>query len=107
MDGIEDMLADGSMVKAGVDENGEHLYVITDKCRELHPDVWKKQYQAFQADIYELWRQGFIDISMAQDSGDDDIYLNVEKLQDASTLEPRLLRVLEAIVEDATFEESD
>jgi hypothetical protein len=110
-DDIEEMLADGSLIEAGVSESGEQLYIYTDLCRVLHPKVWKAKYQEFLDDISELWSLGYIEIELGENADLDSIIINEKTFGPADDLPDRLKPALEAVrasaEEDYGFKKDD
>lgn len=103
-DSLEDMLDDGSIVAVGISEDGDTLYMFTERCRELHPAAWQKKYNEFLNDISELWSLGYLDIDLAAKPDDDNIIINEKTFSDASELPRRLQYTLEAVREVAREE---
>lgn len=98
MDDLESMVADGSLELAAMSDEGEPMYVINDKCKELHPEFWQSQYGQFQQDLSELWNAGYINISFGTDSVDDEIILTSKSFEPGDDLDSRLKGVLSEIV---------
>jgi hypothetical protein len=96
-DSLEQMVADGSLVEAGIDENGDTLYqMVPEKCQELHPNVWKEQYSHFLSNVNELWQAGYIDVSFTND--DVEISLNARSIAPGDDLDSSMKHVLSEVV---------
>jgi hypothetical protein len=61
-DFIDHLIAVGALELTGIDENGEPRYLITDKCKEMYPDV----YSEFMLDVGEfisrMWQIDMLDL---------------------------------------------
>ncbi len=100
-DRLEDMLEDGSLIVTGVSDQGEIMYMFSDKCKELHPEVWQNSWRSFLDDIDELCLLGFIDIEVGAESGLDNIIVNDKTFVDDPDLPPHLRWTLVAVRDSA------
>jgi hypothetical protein len=64
---IEKLILIGAMEVAGVNEEGEFLYGITPKLREIQPELFKMIQNTINDGIMSLWVEGFLDVDMMQD----------------------------------------
>jgi len=103
-DSVEEMLDDGSLILAGISDDGEQLYIFTDICKELHPAVWERKYQEFKADVNELYLLGYIDIEVGSHEDEDNIIINDRTFVDDPTMPAHLRAALDAIRDGAREE---
>lgn len=96
-DSIEEMIDDGSIIFDGVSDDGEALYIFTERCRELHPEVWKQKYQEFLEDISELYLLGFVDIEVGESEDSDNVIVNEKTYVDDPEMPKHLIPALEAV----------
>jgi len=65
---IDFLILNGALEPSGVhEETGEILFSFTEKLEEVSPDIFKKLTDAFQLEILELWKKGFLEIDMSRD----------------------------------------
>lgn len=96
-DSLEQMIKDGSLVEAGIDDNGDVLYqMVAERCQELHPNVWKEQYSQFLSNVNELWQLGYIDVAFLDH--DVEIVLNDMSTAPGDDLSNEMKHVLAEIV---------
>jgi len=56
---IEHLVLQGALEISGIDENtGDMLYSITDKLKEVHPELYKEMKGDFEKHMFELIDQG-------------------------------------------------
>ena len=62
---IDDLILSGALEIAGVDSNnGEFLYSITPKMKDVMPDLYKDHMDQVTVGIMRLWENGFVDITL-------------------------------------------
>lgn len=91
---INHLVSDGSFIPAGLSDSGEKMYVITDKCKELHPEVWNKYFDEFQGTVNALYILGYINY-------DDNGNINPTEYafsEDITKLPDKLFRTMEAVI---------
>jgi hypothetical protein len=77
---IDDLILAGGLEIAGIDErNGEFLYTMTNKMKDLMPELYKEHLTSVNQDIMRLWEKGFVDIDI---TNDDPIVTLTEKAYD-------------------------
>ena len=93
----EEMVADGSLELAGISENGEVLYCFTDKCKELHPEVWNRQFTNFQAGVRYLWEKGYLEVEFT----DDDVLISLtdKSFQPGDDLDEDMVQLLNEVLD--------
>lgn len=76
------LVEEGALVLASIDEEGEPLYKITQKCKEILPEL----YEAHRSDVNRiangLWQLGMVEISFGESNDDVNVRmspLNYEK----------------------------
>jgi hypothetical protein len=61
-DFIDHLIAVGALELTGIDENGEPRYLVTERCKEMYPDV----YSEFMLDVGEfinrMWQIDMVDL---------------------------------------------
>jgi hypothetical protein len=51
-----------------VPNNGEFLYNITPKMKDIFPEMYNEHLNKLDQDIKSLWQQGFLDINIFEDN---------------------------------------
>ena len=60
---IENLILQGALEVAGVDsENGEFLYAITSRMKEVMPDLYEDHLKTVNRDLLNLWEKGYVNI---------------------------------------------
>lgn len=103
-DNIEDMIADGSVIPAGFNEEGEAVYTFTDKCKELHPRAWEAKYKEFLNNLSELWLLGYVEMDFADTLDGDSVMLTTKTIGDQSDVPSHLKSTLDAVLATAAEE---
>jgi hypothetical protein len=62
-DDIEYFLAIGALEFSYVDDDGDEVYRLTEKAKEIAPQLYEEQMKDFNAAIFSLWNKGVIDIT--------------------------------------------
>jgi hypothetical protein len=64
---IDDLILAGALEIAGIDDrNGEFLYSITNKMKDLMPDLYEEHINHINEEIMKLWEKGFVNVDMMQ-----------------------------------------
>jgi len=63
---LEQMILDGIIEFAGLDENGEMLYSFSRDIEAKYPDIYRTVMEMHMQDIYHLWEMGFISMDVTQ-----------------------------------------
>ena len=62
---IDNLILQGALEVAGVDsENGELLYAITAKMKEVMPDIYEDHIKTVNRDLLNLWEKGYVNIDL-------------------------------------------
>jgi len=81
-DGFDQMMEHyveiGAVTVSGIDKTGNFIYVITDKAKELAPDLWEVHHEMIDEALIGLFEQGLIDVEY-----DEDLNANM-KISDAA-----------------------
>jgi hypothetical protein len=81
-DGFDQMMEHyveiGAVTVNGIDKTGNFIYVITDKAKELAPDLWEVHHEMIDEALIGLFEQGLIDVEY-----DEDLNANM-KISDAA-----------------------
>jgi hypothetical protein len=65
---IQDLILAGGLEISGVDEkNGEFLYSITNKMKDLMPELYEEHINKTNKDIMRLWEKGFVNVDITED----------------------------------------
>jgi len=66
-DKLDEYIQNGSIEVSGIDETGEFIFQITEKARELAPDLWEAHEAHLNETLLELFDRGLIHISYSED----------------------------------------
>jgi len=81
-DGFDQMMEHyveiGAVTVNGIDVSGNFIYVITDKAKELAPDLWEMHHEMIDEALVGLFEQGLIEVEY-----DEDLNANM-KISDAA-----------------------
>jgi hypothetical protein len=81
-DGFDQMMEHyveiGAVTVNGIDVSGNFIYVITDKAKELAPDLWEMHHEMIDEALVRLFEQGLIEVEY-----DEDLNANM-KISDAA-----------------------
>jgi len=81
-DGFDQMMEHyveiGAVTVNGIDMSGNFIYVITDKAKELAPDLWEVHHEMIDDALIGLFEQGLIEVEY-----DEDLNANM-KISDAA-----------------------
>jgi hypothetical protein len=72
---IEYFVAIGALEFSHIDENGDEIYSLTDKTKDIAPEFYENQMKDLNIIIFSLWNKGIIDIVFDK-NGDTLISLN-------------------------------
>ena len=62
---IKNLILQGALEVAGVDsENGEFLYAITSKMKDIMPDMYEDHLKTVNRDLLNLWEKGYVNIDL-------------------------------------------
>lgn len=65
---IDELILAGGLEISGIDErNGEFLYTVTDKMKDLMPEFYEEHLSQVNEHIMQLWEKGFVNIDMMSD----------------------------------------
>ena len=65
---IDDLILAGGLEISGIDErNGEFLYTITNKMKDLMPELYEEHLAHVNEEIMKLWEKGFVNVDMMSD----------------------------------------
>ena len=70
-DGFDQMMEHyveiGAVTVNGIDMSGNFIYVITDKAKELAPDLWDVHHEMIDEALIGLFEQGLIEVEYDED----------------------------------------
>jgi hypothetical protein len=55
---LEHLIMQGAIEMAGIDNNGEMTYSITNKLEEVHPELYQELKDEFQYNMFEMIQSG-------------------------------------------------
>jgi hypothetical protein len=65
---IDDLILAGGLEISGIDEtSGEFLYTITNKMKDLMPELYEEHMAHVNEEIMKLWEKGFVNVDMMSD----------------------------------------
>ena len=65
-----DLIENGAIKFAGLNEDGEPIYNFTDKLKDINPDLFDIHQTQLNREVMFLWEQGFITVDLLQDNPD-------------------------------------
>jgi len=65
-----DLVEQGAIEYAGLNEEGEAIYNFTDKLKDINPDLFDIHQTQLNREVMFLWEQGFLIIDLLQDNPD-------------------------------------
>jgi len=66
-DRMEYYISIGAIELAGMDEDGEFIFNITDRAKALAPDLWKAHQEHVDESLIELYNKGLISVTYNED----------------------------------------
>ena len=67
MNDLEHYIEIGAVDIAGMDEDGEILFAITEKAKYLAPELWDAHQKHVDESLIELYKRGLIDVEYNED----------------------------------------
>ena len=64
---LEHYIEIGAVDIAGMDEEGEILFSITDKAKDLAPELWDAHQKHVDESLMELYKRGLIEVEYNED----------------------------------------
>lgn len=62
---IDDLILAGGLEISGIDEkSGEFLYTITNKMKDLMPELYEDHLAHVNEEVMKLWEKGFVNVDM-------------------------------------------
>lgn len=61
---IENLIANGGLKKIGVDNDGDDILMITKKCKELDPSLFKFRMDYIGLATIHLWEEDLVEVFM-------------------------------------------
>lgn len=65
---IDTLILEGALVISGVDDNGEIVYNITEKLKELAPELYDGFLDLLKGSVMSLWEKGFLNMDITQEN---------------------------------------
>ena len=60
---IEYYIEIGAVSVEGIDEDGEFIFLITEKAKDVAPELWKAHTEYIDDAMLKLFESGFLDVS--------------------------------------------
>jgi DNA-binding PadR family transcriptional regulator len=57
----------GAVELAGMDESGEFIFQITEKAREIAPELWEAHEEHINNSLMRLYKEGLINVTYNED----------------------------------------
>jgi hypothetical protein len=93
---IEMLLEQGALEIMSIDENGEPIYRITAKCREVFPEFYYSHIQEVNQTSFDLWQLGVVTIIFSEEG--ERISYNKENYEKFLEIESTLTQEQKGIV---------
>jgi hypothetical protein len=65
-----DLIENGAIEYAGLNEDDEPIYNFTEKLKDINPDLFNIHQTQLNREVMFLWEQGFITVDLLQDNPD-------------------------------------
>lgn len=62
------LLDSGAIEISGINEDGDPLYIFTDKLKSVAPDLYSMHVNFVNYQIMRLWEKGFIDMDLLEEN---------------------------------------
>ena len=66
-DRMEYYISIGAIELAGMDEDGEFIFNITDRAKKLAPELWQAHQEHVDESLIELYNKGLISVTYNED----------------------------------------
>jgi hypothetical protein len=64
---IDYLISEGALKYIGVDHNNEQIYTVTEKCKEILPELYEEHIQKTDDATFSLWQKGIVEIEFTED----------------------------------------
>lgn len=64
---IDSLILSGAVEPHGIDNDGNFIYKMTDKMKEVDPEFYEQSVEQFYNEIMELWSLGFLEIDATEE----------------------------------------
>ena len=75
----------GAVSVEGIDEDGEFIFLVTEKAKDLAPELWQAHIDYIDSAMLKLYEQGLVDVSY-----DENLDATFELSQDGQALAKEL-----------------
>ena len=75
----------GAVSVEGIDEHGEFIFLVTEKAKDLAPELWQAHIDYIDSAMLKLYEQGLVDVSY-----DENLDATFELSQDGQALAKEL-----------------
>lgn len=65
---VDTLILEGALVISGVNDEGEIVYNVTDRLKELAPDLYHEFLKILKDSVMGLWEKGFIDMDVTKEN---------------------------------------
>lgn len=64
---IDYLISEGALKYIGIDHHGEPIYTVTEKCKEILPELYDEHIQKTDDATFSLWQKGIVEIEFTDD----------------------------------------
>lgn len=106
------LLETGAIVLKGMNPQGEPVYTITEKCKEIFPEFYEIHMQGVNVIAYDLWEKGVVEIVFGEEGErvvfNENNYMKLEEIKNELSFEQvEFLQALGVPVEYNFIENED
>ncbi len=65
-----DLIENGAIEYAGLNEDGEPIYNFTEKLKDINPDLFNIHQTQLNREVMFLWDQGFLTVDLLENNPD-------------------------------------
>lgn len=70
------LVKEGALVLKGMSDTGEPTYAVTEKCREIMPELYEQMKMDYNGHINDLWQLDIIEYKFADTNDEDKMRLS-------------------------------
>ena len=63
---IDYLISEGALKYIGIDHNDEPIYTVTEKCKEILPELYEEHIQKTDDATFSLWQKGIVEIEFTE-----------------------------------------
>lgn len=96
---FDELILSGAVEVAGIDEDGNFLYTVTDKMQEIDPEFKERAHEIFLLEVRALWQMGFLDMDPTSNNPSVRVTERIADEDAISRLSPPLRTTLRWIIQ--------